>query len=146
MGPRQKVQSAAGQSVDVSAFGMSAQASGGIIPNPETMKGTLPKGSAPRLPPVDNAPGRLERGFYIQRRRVEQVRIGRCFERGHGPRSVALVALDDLLQDICVNSVLSPFPKLQPPSPGPLIGRGDRKSTRLNSSHANISYAVFCLK
>src|SRR3712207_8096724 len=32
------------------------------------------------------------------------------------------------------------------------IGRGeeeghqDRKSTRLNSSHANISYAVFCLK
>src|SRR3712207_8375039 len=27
---------------------------------------------------------------------------------------------------------------------GPL--RLDRKSTRLNSSHANISYAVFCLK
>src|SRR3712207_7043906 len=25
-------------------------------------------------------------------------------------------------------------------------GHGDRKSTRLNSSHANISYAVFCLK
>src|SRR5258707_11936514 len=25
-------------------------------------------------------------------------------------------------------------------------GVGDRKSTRLNSSHANISYAVFCLK
>src|SRR3712207_8305610 len=27
----------------------------------------------------------------------------------------------------------------------PLCGQ-DRKSTRLNSSHANISYAVFCLK
>src|SRR3712207_8570705 len=29
-----------------------------------------------------------------------------------------------------------------------IAGRGhrDRKSTRLNSSHANISYAVFCLK
>src|SRR3712207_8003560 len=27
----------------------------------------------------------------------------------------------------------------------PRVGR-DRKSTRLNSSHANISYAVFCLK
>src|SRR5947209_13491818 len=26
------------------------------------------------------------------------------------------------------------------------VSRGDRKSTRLNSSHANISYAVFCLK
>src|SRR3712207_8532335 len=36
---------------------------------------------------------------------------------------------------------------------GPRVGRlieeaapKDRKSTRLNSSHANISYAVFCLK
>src|SRR3712207_7555384 len=29
----------------------------------------------------------------------------------------------------------------------PSVVRGlDRKSTRLNSSHANISYAVFCLK
>src|SRR5258707_11899893 len=27
-----------------------------------------------------------------------------------------------------------------------LVISGDRKSTRLNSSHANISYAVFCLK
>src|SRR5947209_16381445 len=27
-----------------------------------------------------------------------------------------------------------------------LTEEGDRKSTRLNSSHANISYAVFCLK
>src|SRR3712207_7217519 len=30
-------------------------------------------------------------------------------------------------------------PRFDPPS-------ADRKSTRLNSSHANISYAVFCLK
>src|SRR5258707_11540527 len=29
---------------------------------------------------------------------------------------------------------------------GRFEGRLDRKSTRLNSSHANISYAVFCLK
>src|SRR3712207_8138494 len=28
----------------------------------------------------------------------------------------------------------------------PFSRSGDRKSTRLNSSHANISYAVFCLK
>src|SRR3712207_7142593 len=37
------------------------------------------------------------------------------------------------------------------PLPRPSATRGgrdgtDRKSTRLNSSHANISYAVFCLK
>src|SRR3712207_7453664 len=30
--------------------------------------------------------------------------------------------------------------------PASLVLLGDRKSTRLNSSHANISYAVFCLK
>src|SRR5699024_12178572 len=27
-----------------------------------------------------------------------------------------------------------------------IVGRRDRKSTRLNSSHVSISYAVFCLK
>src|SRR5690625_6175899 len=40
---------------------------------------------------------------------------------------------------------------LQIPSPASVVasgidGRGDRKSTRLNSSHVAISYAVFCLK
>src|SRR5690242_21014832 len=29
---------------------------------------------------------------------------------------------------------------------GQVTGGGDRKSTRLNSSHMSISYAVFCLK
>src|SRR3712207_8049515 len=33
-----------------------------------------------------------------------------------------------------------------PASPPRLPCAEDRKSTRLNSSHANISYAVFCLK
>src|SRR3712207_8518660 len=41
-------------------------------------------------------------------------------------------------------------PAVSPVRPhAPQVGRaarGDRKSTRLNSSHANISYAVFCLK
>src|SRR3712207_6980692 len=35
----------------------------------------------------------------------------------------------------------------RPKAPDPKSGvAADRKSTRLNSSHANISYAVFCLK
>src|SRR3712207_8013881 len=34
----------------------------------------------------------------------------------------------------------------QLPRPQLAEEREDRKSTRLNSSHANISYAVFCLK
>src|SRR3712207_7944036 len=40
-----------------------------------------------------------------------------------------------LLQDLLVGDRL-----------GAVVEQGDRKSTRLNSSHANISYAVFCLK
>src|SRR5690606_41633024 len=34
----------------------------------------------------------------------------------------------------------------QVPEEHPLSRRRDRKSTRLNSSHVKISYAVFCLK
>src|ERR1035437_8566542 len=37
-------------------------------------------------------------------------------------------------------------PPAKPQAPNALAFRLDRKSTRLNSSHANISYAVFCLK
>src|SRR5207249_6534591 len=33
-----------------------------------------------------------------------------------------------------------------PPRPPKTSSPGDRKSTRLNSSHVSISYAVFCLK
>src|SRR5438874_10553901 len=38
--------------------------------------------------------------------------------------------------------------RVQPPIPRPVHGliQRDRKSTRLNSSHVEISYAVFCLK
>src|SRR3712207_8594096 len=39
-----------------------------------------------------------------------------------------------------------PVERLRQAPPGVDPGEGDRKSTRLNSSHANISYAVFCLK
>src|SRR3712207_7232115 len=47
--------------------------------------------------------------------------------------------------------VLRRLQRIQAPldEPCPLpdrLGDEDRKSTRLNSSHANISYAVFCLK
>src|SRR3712207_8237958 len=51
-----------------------------------------------------------------------------------------------------VRSSTSPSPPGTPrtsswvPSPFRSTGTVDRKSTRLNSSHANISYAVFCLK
>src|SRR3712207_7754142 len=38
------------------------------------------------------------------------------------------------------------LPTLGPGEIGFITAQIDRKSTRLNSSHANISYAVFCLK
>src|SRR3712207_8270237 len=45
------------------------------------------------------------------------------------------VAVDRVVDQIAVLAVHGERPE-----------RVDRKSTRLNSSHANISYAVFCLK
>src|SRR3712207_8069887 len=49
--------------------------------------------------------------------------------------SLSVAPLDYLASDFRpVNSTMS------------LVTSTDRKSTRLNSSHANISYAVFCLK
>src|SRR3712207_8448219 len=45
--------------------------------------------------------------------------------------------------------ILRIIPPLSVPAACRVLPRkstGDRKSTRLNSSHANISYAVFCLK
>src|SRR5438445_4875896 len=44
-----------------------------------------------------------------------------------------------LMQGRASASKHAPHHVIRPP-------RRDRKSTRLNSSHANISYAVFCLK
>src|SRR5438876_5791339 len=49
-------------------------------------------------------------------------------------------------QHVCVRT--DPQGPLEP-GPGPDLGAAleqDRKSTRLNSSHPSISYAVFCLK
>src|SRR3712207_8455241 len=42
--------------------------------------------------------------------------------------------------------VLDPFKEVRQAGRVPTSADLDRKSTRLNSSHANISYAVFCLK
>src|SRR3989475_6944311 len=64
------------------------------------------------------------RGIAARRRRAERDRIP-------GGR-----------RDLHAVRRLDPFP----PDPRRILGRGDRKSTRLNSSHSQISYAVFCLK
>src|SRR2546430_6682398 len=45
-----------------------------------------------------------------------------------------------------LHEVLVVEPPLLPVDPAEAQCFGDRKSTRLNSSHSQISYAVFCLK
>src|SRR3712207_7496663 len=61
--------------------------------------------------------------------------------------AVSLDRLDELLdrpaQRIGLSATVRPIEEVATYLAG---GRPDRKSTRLNSSHANISYAVFCLK
>src|SRR3712207_8229094 len=68
--------------------------------------------------------------------------LHRADQRGRGDRVRPEAALehDELFTFTMVE-------QLQANRAGRQVGRrGDRKSTRLNSSHANISYAVFCLK
>src|SRR3712207_7349018 len=73
-------------------------------------------------------------------------------ERGEGPHGeeLGLPVLERREPEVAAAQVAEPADRrllvlelvgvvLAPP-------RQDRKSTRLNSSHANISYAVFCLK
>src|SRR3712207_7898447 len=60
------------------------------------------------------------------------------------PEAAAVLAAEDGRAgggDLCRRERL---PRPAPAQPGARLR--DRKSTRLNSSHANISYAVFCLK
>src|SRR3712207_8639409 len=70
---------------------------------------------------------------------------GASMGAGYGPIVVApeALSLDELRQvEIAVpGTMTTAFLVLRM-----ALGDLDRKSTRLNSSHANISYAVFCLK
>src|SRR5258707_3286602 len=72
-----------------------------------------------------------------------------------GPTMGARHSINELRRDADAitnppNASFQYVARAQFPSDLPNIGRLvlvlDRKSTRLNSSHANISYAVFCLK
>src|SRR5207245_7974394 len=81
-----------------------------------------------------------------------------CLEMAMSPgnRALKLAALFALLSGFLCNSM---FGEAASASPKVVIAHGalnariapfwvaqDRKSTRLNSSHGSISYAVFCLK
>src|SRR3712207_8192570 len=79
--------------------------------------------------------------------RSEDVRLGRDRQQVHGPAQAR--GLQDRLHQPVPDprGAAAAREELSMPNPQPLIRiEEDRKSTRLNSSHANISYAVFCLK
>src|SRR4051794_41243363 len=56
------------------------------------------------------------------------------------------LSLHDALPILCGSQRCSSESRSAEPSAGSSAAARDRKSTRLNSSHPSISYAVFCLK
>src|SRR2546427_1790341 len=52
----------------------------------------------------------------------------------------------EMLEDFVADAGVFHAPAAEPPLAESGFERRDRKSTRLNSSHSQISYAVFCLK
>src|SRR3989442_8577487 len=66
------------------------------------------------------------------------------FRSGHGFSVVAIAASLEERGDVESGHLVLLDPRR--PRQGGRDGRTDRKSTRLNSSHVRISYAVFCLK
>src|SRR2546427_8717296 len=57
-------------------------------------------------------------------------------------RSLFSIKVRDMFMSVRADQDFSIDPLQHPPEPAAI----DRKSTRLNSSHSQISYAVFCLK
>src|SRR3712207_8308189 len=70
-----------------------------------------------------------------------RLREERCIGSGAHTHYWDAEATGRLLDDLVVRAVR--VSRRRRPSPRPRDGGRDRKSTRLNSSHANISYAVF---
>src|SRR3712207_8099383 len=68
--------------------------------------------------------------------------VRRIWDDGFRGQNVVVGIIDEGV-DGTVYPVTGGLRRAGAPAPGTAA---DRKSTRLNSSHANISYAVFCLK
>src|SRR3712207_7746606 len=70
--------------------------------------------------------------------------LARMEESGKRDTQLSVAAVAIVWRQCPVLSISKVYPCLGPAGQKGLLQ--DRKSTRLNSSHANISYAVFCLK
>src|SRR2546422_7132009 len=113
----------------------------------------------------DDGRGRLPHGRDEGFPRMDDTQGQAALRHRHVPNDGVLAVQQDRLEDlpakvpheraVVTEHVLAgchPLPRGQRSGHGPLpdfqrrLDEGDRKSTRLNSSHGYISYAVFCLK
>src|SRR3712207_7539264 len=79
-------------------------------------------------------------GYYVRERRYGSFRRSLPFPEDTDESNITARFQDGVLEVRVAGAAAVQEPKrIQ-------IEGADRKSTRLNSSHANISYAVFCLK
>src|SRR2546422_5430806 len=103
------------------------------IPVREVEVPPIPREDLPGLPGLERQRERLAVPLAMLHRRdaVAQADVHRAAQRQAGHESPAADAVE--------HGVLFGDTERR-------IGGGDRKSTRLNSSHGYISYAVFCLK
>src|SRR6266480_5847915 len=81
---------------------------------------------------------------------LEELALHRALARAHLRRDLLGAEIEDVAQDghlaLAARKIRQRAGDVDP-IPARLDRlRGDRKSTRLNSSHMSISYAVFCLK
>src|SRR3712207_8016259 len=84
--------------------------------------------------------------FRSEVRVVEEAGRADLAHRDRGLDPPAVVAAHDRDRVVGPDALVPQGAGQRVRAPVDLTERQDRKSTRLNSSHANISYAVFCLK
>src|SRR5215204_2082618 len=114
-------------------------------------QGRPPRQPAVAVDEVRRGPRRAGRGpgRPPRHREVAVDHVRRFFFNDPATTEIYTLSLHDALP-ICVALQLHPFTQLGPRGPFPdghwCNCHADRKSTRLNSSHTVISYAVFCLK
>src|SRR5437899_13103066 len=94
-----------------------------------------------------------ETGENFDPHRIWAIVMGNEKPGGHGERSVAVGVLDMAVWDAVAKIAGMPLHRLLANryreghfESKVFVYAADRKSTRLNSSHLGISYAVFCLK